>query len=248
VKVSVHQRKARDYIQREDWGNALVELERLLEADRDNPTLQNQIGDVYLRKEDVARACEHFEAAIDLYAQVGLHNNAVALCKKVMRLRPGRFEMRYRLARLRLDQGFRSEAAAFFRDYLDHIPDDDDYAPKLEANCREMVELLAEEAPLGKILESSRVCSVTSRPTRSCASCRSALPIPVTKRRRAATPRSCARCASSSNAVVGAIRSRNRQPGCRSRIASLPPTPALAPAAADTPLVLERLSIRRSRR
>ena len=106
-KVSVHQRKARDFIQREDWGNALVELERLLEGDSNNPTLHNQVGDVYLRKDEVGRACEHFERAIDLYAEVGLHNNAVALCKKVMRLRPGRFEMRYRLARLRLDQGFR---------------------------------------------------------------------------------------------------------------------------------------------
>jgi tetratricopeptide (TPR) repeat protein len=152
-KVSVHQRKARDFIQREDWGNALVELERMLEADRNNPTLQNQVGDVYLRKEDVARACEHFEQAIDLYAQVGLHNNAVALCKKVMRLRPGRIEMRYRLARLRLDQGFRGEAAAFFAITSSTFPMTTNMRRGLEANCREIVELMPEEAPLGKILE-----------------------------------------------------------------------------------------------
>ena len=152
TKTSVHQRKARDFIQREDWGNALVELERMLDTDANNPTLHNQIGDVFLRKDEVQRAIEHFEAAIDLYAVVGLHNNAVALCKKIMRLRPGRVEIRYRLARLRLDQGFRSEAAAFFCEYLDNLSVNED-AEALEKRCREMFDLLAADAPIGLLLE-----------------------------------------------------------------------------------------------
>lgn len=152
TKTSVHQRKARDFIQREDWQNALSELERMLGTDAGNPTLHNQIGDVFLRKDEVQRAVEHFEAAIDLYATVGLHNNAVALCKKIMRLRPGRVEIRYRLAKLRLDQGFRSEAAAFFREYLEHASVSED-AAALEQRCREMFDLLAGEAPIGLLLE-----------------------------------------------------------------------------------------------
>ncbi len=151
TKLSVHQRKARDFIQREDWSNALVELERMLGVDVGNPTLHNQIGDVYLRKEDVIQAVEHFEKAIDLYATVGLHNNAVALCKKIMRLRPGRVEIRYRLARLRLEQGFRSEAAIFFREYLEHLQSED--PDVLEQHCREIVELVPDEAPIGLVLE-----------------------------------------------------------------------------------------------
>jgi tetratricopeptide (TPR) repeat protein len=153
TKLSVHQRKARDFIQREDWGNALSELQRMLAADGENPTLHNQIGDVYLRKEDVGSACQHFERAIDLYAEVGLHNNAVALCKKIMRLRPGRFEIRYRLARLRLEQGFRTEAAVFFAEYLEHAPTDGDAVDTLEKDCREIIELLPDDAPVGKMLE-----------------------------------------------------------------------------------------------
>jgi len=149
----VHQRKARGYIQREDWGNALAELQRMLGADGENPTLHNQIGDVYLRKDDVPRACEHFERAIDLYSQVGLHNNAVALCKKVMRLRPGRHEMRYRLARLRLEQGFRNEAAVYLREYFEHVTPDPSRIDEFERQCRESIELLDDLAPVGKILE-----------------------------------------------------------------------------------------------
>jgi len=152
-KLSVHQRKARDFIQREDWQNALGELERMLGLDGSNPTLHNQIGDVYLRRERIENACEHFERAIELYAMVGLHNNAVALCKKVMRLRPGRHELRYRLARLRLDQGFRSEAALYFADWLDHVVPQGEQVEVLEARCREIAEWLADDAPVGKMLE-----------------------------------------------------------------------------------------------
>jgi len=152
-KLSAYQRKARDFIQREDWQNALGELERMLGLDGSNPTLHNQIGDVYLRRERIDSACEHFERAIELYAMVGLHNNAVALCKKVMRLRPGRHELRYRLARLRLDQGFRSEAALFFGDWLDHVMPQGEHVEVLETRCREISELLPEDAPVGKMLE-----------------------------------------------------------------------------------------------
>jgi len=152
-KLSVHQRKARDFIQREDWGNALVELERMLGADAQNPTLHNQIGDVYLRKDEIGRACEHFERAIDLYAIVGLHNNAVALCKKIQRLRPARVEVRYRLAKLRLEQGFRSDAAASFQEYLEHVGQTGASPEELEQRCREIVELMPDEAPIGLVLE-----------------------------------------------------------------------------------------------
>jgi len=152
-KLSTHQRKARDFIQREDWQNALSELERMLNLDGSNPTLHNQIGDVYLRRERIDSACEHFERAIELYAMVGLHNNAVALCKKVMRLRPGRHELRYRLATLRLDQGIRSEAGAFFADWLDHVVMQGDQVETLEARCREIASALPDDAPVGKMLE-----------------------------------------------------------------------------------------------
>ena len=87
-KLSAHQKRARDFIQREDWAQALSELLHVLEADAANPTLHNQVGDVYLRRDDVQKACEHFERAVELYAGVGLHNSAVALCKKVLRLTP----------------------------------------------------------------------------------------------------------------------------------------------------------------
>lgn len=153
-KLTTHQRKARDLIQREDWEGALAELQRVLSLDADNPTLHNQIGDVHLRKGDVDQACDHFEMAVDLYSTLGLHNNAVALCRKVVRLAPTRVEVRYHLARLRMDQGLRNEAGSAFSDYLDHVkPQDDEAANTFESRCVEVVESFPDIAPVGQILE-----------------------------------------------------------------------------------------------
>ena len=67
-KLSTHQRRARDFVQRENWDAALAELKSAVAGDASNPSLHNQMGDLYLRKEDVAQACHHFENAIDLLA------------------------------------------------------------------------------------------------------------------------------------------------------------------------------------
>jgi tetratricopeptide (TPR) repeat protein len=153
-KLTTHQRKARDLMQRENWDGALSELQRVLGLDGSNPTLHNQIGDVCLRKGAIEQACDHFEMAIDLYSTVGLHNNAVALCRKVVRLAPTRVEVRYNLARLRMDQGLRSDATAAFVDYLEHAqPTDDAAADALEKRCVEVVESYPDLAPVGQIVE-----------------------------------------------------------------------------------------------
>lgn len=153
-KLSTHQRRARDFVQRENWDAALAELKSAVASDSGNPSLHNQMGDLYLRKEDVSQACHHFENAIDLYTGLGLFNNAVALCRKVLRLSPNRLEVRYRLARLRFEQGLRAEAAASFADYLDHVRAGNEEAVKtLEERCREILERFPEDAPVGKILE-----------------------------------------------------------------------------------------------
>ena len=153
-KLTTYQRKARDLMQREDWDGALSELQRVLGIDANNPTLHNQIGDVYLRKGSVEQACDHFELAVDLYSNLSLHNNAVALCRKVVRLAPTRVEVRYHLARLRMDQGLRSDATVAFIDYLEHAqPSDDAAADALEQRCVEVVESFPDLAPVGQIVE-----------------------------------------------------------------------------------------------
>jgi len=153
-KISTHQRRARSFIQRSDWESALGEMRHALNADSNNPATHNQMGDVYLRIDDVANACKHFEKAIELYAQLGLHNNAVALCRKVIRLAPSHVEVRYSLARLRFDQGLRADGVAAFNDYLENVSIDGEQAiARLEERCRSLLDGFPDTAPVGKILE-----------------------------------------------------------------------------------------------
>jgi len=153
-KATGFQRRARDFAQRENWDAALAELRQAIAADASNPMLHNQMGDLCLRKEEVPQACEHFEKAIDLYAALGLYANAVALCRKVMRLAPSRLEVRYRLARLRHEQGLQTETTAALADYLELLQGRREGDTRiLEERCREIAEQFPEAAPIGKILE-----------------------------------------------------------------------------------------------
>ena len=153
-KATTFQRRARDFAQREDWDRALVELRQAIASDGSNPVLHNHMGDLFLRKDEIVQACQHFEKAIELYGGLGLHANAVALCRKVIRLCPSRVEVRYRLACLRHEQGLKSETTASFADYLEHLAAHGETdAHKLEHQCRAIVEEFPETAPIGKILE-----------------------------------------------------------------------------------------------
>ncbi len=153
-KATTYQRRARDFAQREDWDAALVELRQAIASDGSNPVLHNHMGDLFLRKDEITQACQHFEKAIELYGELGLQANAVALCRKVIRLCPSRVEVRYRLACLRHEQGLKSETTASFADYLEHLAvHGQTDAHKLEEQCRDLVEKYPETAPIGKILE-----------------------------------------------------------------------------------------------
>jgi len=52
--------------------------------------LYNRVGDLLLRTGNASDALSYYEKAVDLYAERGFHNNAIALCNKVLRQSPGR--------------------------------------------------------------------------------------------------------------------------------------------------------------
>ena len=52
--------------------------------------LYNRVGDLLLRTGNASDALNYYEQAVDLYADRGFHNNAIALCNKVLRQSPGR--------------------------------------------------------------------------------------------------------------------------------------------------------------
>src|SRR5437773_12401486 len=71
-----------------------------------NPDLSifNRIGDLYLKVKDPAQAADYYDRAVDKYAELGFHNNAIAMCNKVLRNAPGRQTTYLKLAKLYADR------------------------------------------------------------------------------------------------------------------------------------------------
>lgn len=88
-----------------------------------NPDLAiyNKVGDLWLKLKDPGQAADYYDRAVDKYAEQGLHNNAIAMCNKVLRNAPGRQNTYLKLAKLYAAKGFTSEAKQNFVEYAERV-------------------------------------------------------------------------------------------------------------------------------
>src|SRR5437870_2672179 len=103
---------------------AWLEVLKVQEEEGDpNPDLSiyNRIGDLYLKVKDPAQAADFYDRAVDRYAELGFHNNAIAMCNKVLRNAPGRQTTYLKLAKLYAAKGFISEAKQNFVEYAERM-------------------------------------------------------------------------------------------------------------------------------
>src|SRR5437660_7311160 len=81
----------------------------------------NRVGDLYLKVKDPAQAADYYDRAVDKYAELGFHNNAIAMCNKVLRNAPGRQTTYLKLAKLYAAKGFVAEAKQNFVEYAERM-------------------------------------------------------------------------------------------------------------------------------
>jgi tetratricopeptide (TPR) repeat protein len=116
--------QARALENRENWREA-VGLYRQLIQDPDGDEvdigLWNRIGDLHLKLNETEKAVEAYESAVNAYAEVGLHNNAIALCRKILRLVPGRTQVYLRLGQISAAKGFLADARQNFLEYAERM-------------------------------------------------------------------------------------------------------------------------------
>ncbi len=88
-----------------------------------NPDLGifNRIGDLFLKVKDPGQAADYYDRAVDRYAELGFHNNAIAMCNKVLRNAPGRPTPYLKLAKLYAAKGFSGEAKQNFIQYAERM-------------------------------------------------------------------------------------------------------------------------------
>src|SRR5216117_419014 len=115
-------------------------------------TIFNRIGDLYLKVREPAQAADYYDQAVDKYAELGFHNNAIAMCNKVLRNAPGRQTTYLKLAKLYASKGFMAEAKQNFVEYAERMH----RAGKIQhafAALKEFADISAESAHLRQTLE-----------------------------------------------------------------------------------------------
>jgi tetratricopeptide (TPR) repeat protein len=132
--------QARRHEQKEEWRKALDHYKkaivRLEKDDQPDIGLYNRVGDLYVRVSDLVGAAEHYERAVDLYVEAGLHNNAIAVCKKIVRNIPFRHEVYLKMGQIRAGQGFLSDARSSFLTYAERMQQGGD----LDESFRALIE------------------------------------------------------------------------------------------------------------
>src|SRR5213594_3854164 len=156
-KLEKLKEKARSLEGKDPKGAIEAWLEILKGQEKDgepNPDLAvfNRIGDLYLKLREPAQAADYYDQAVDKYAELGFHNNAIAMCNKVLRNAPGRQTTYLKLAKLYAAKGFMAEAQQNFVTYAERMQK----AGKLQqafAALKEFTDISPESEHLRQLLE-----------------------------------------------------------------------------------------------
>ncbi len=119
-------KRAAEYEQKRQLDKALELYIQVLDDnshdldDADVP-LFNRVGDLLMRQGRTSDALGYYERAVDMYAERGYLNNAIALCNKILRQSPGRTAVYYKLGKISASKGFKSDARKNFLEYADRM-------------------------------------------------------------------------------------------------------------------------------
>ena len=132
--------QARRHEQSEEWQKALDQygkaIAKLDEEDQPDSGLHNRVGDLYVKVGNYEKALEHYDRAIALYRDAYLPNNAIAVCKKIVRHVPGRDQIYLVMGQIRAEQGFIPDARENFLKYAELMSE----AGDLDESFRALVE------------------------------------------------------------------------------------------------------------
>src|ERR1700752_804476 len=102
---------AEKYVQQGKLQNAISEYEKVLKNDPKDLTVNNTVGDLYSRIGESDKSTECFKSVGDAYASQGFTVKAIAMYKKICKLKPS-LESLLKLAELYTQQGLFNYARA----------------------------------------------------------------------------------------------------------------------------------------
>ena len=148
-KASQIRQKAQELLSKGQMDKAIQEYKRLIAIESKNPNLFNELGDIYLRAGDRDQAVQNYDKASAIYEKVALYNNAVAVCKKILRVEPERADTIFKLAELRAKQKLEGDAVTFFLQYVECVlANPQSLLQGAQKAADRMLELMPESEPI----------------------------------------------------------------------------------------------------
>jgi len=121
-------RRAQRFVQSGDLDGALAEYQKLARAEPGEPYHVVVIADLRFRKGDQSEAAKLYLEAVDGYQQSTLYKNAIAVCKKMVRLGLAPSSVFRRLGELHVHDGLRTEAGLYFMQHGEMSARREDFA------------------------------------------------------------------------------------------------------------------------
>src|SRR5689334_23610991 len=112
---------AERFVQQGKIQNAISEYEKIIKEDPKDLTVQNTVGDLYLRVGQNEHAAMYFKKVGDQYAHNGFTVKAIAVYKKLAKLVPNNAEYITKLAELYTQQGLFNDARAQYMQIADGL-------------------------------------------------------------------------------------------------------------------------------
>jgi len=126
-------RRAQRCILNGDLDGALAEYEKLAALENADPYNFVLLADLTFKRGDHEKATERYLQAADSYEKAGLYKNAIAVCKKMMRLKLSAPAVLKRLAGLHALDGLATEAALYWMQYAEYLSHENRYKEAAES-------------------------------------------------------------------------------------------------------------------
>jgi tetratricopeptide (TPR) repeat protein len=140
-------RRAQRAIQSGDLDGAMEEYEKLVALPDCDPYNFVLLADLLYKRGDQSGAVQRYLSASDAYEKSGLYKNAIAVCKKMMRLALSPAQVLDRLAHLHALDGLATEAALYHQQFAELLMREQ-RPTEAAAALRKAYEIAPEELPL----------------------------------------------------------------------------------------------------
>ena len=126
-------RRAQRCIQNGDLDGAVNEYTKLVAIEDSDPYNFVLLADLLFKKGDTAQAGQRYLGAAAAYEKAGLYKNAIAVCKKLMRLHLAPVQVYQRLASAHALDGLSTEGSLYYLQHAEYLVRDRKYAEAAES-------------------------------------------------------------------------------------------------------------------